>query len=397
MAEARLSDPIVSRLRQDFTRLRAGQSVAEALAGLRREPPSGRIIYFYVVDEADRLLGVVPTRRLLLADPVEPVDAVMVRQVVALPSSATVLDACEFFIQHRFLALPVVDGDGRLLGVVDVDLYTDALVRLERGTPVGRLVAPLARFFRIEAAGGVVLLACSVLALVLANSPWAGAVEAFWHQKAGFRFGDHRLEMSLLHWINDGLMTLFFFVVGLETKREIVSGELADPRKALLPVVAAGGGMAVPAALFVLWLRGGPGTHGWAVPTATDIAFVVGILTLLGPRVPHGLKVMLLTLAIADDLGAVLVIALAYSGEIALPWLGAVAGLLLLVWLMRVLGFRGFASYWVAGAAVWLAFVASGLHPTLAGVVLGLMTPARGLRRRLPVDMVADRLAGLEG
>ncbi len=400
MTDARLGDPVTSWMHQDFTRLLSGQTAGQALDWLRRHPPPGRVIYFYVVDAGGRLRGVVPTRRLLLSDPSTPLDDIMVANMIVVPSSATVLDACEFFIQHRLLALPVVDEERRILGVVDVDLYTDALAQMEQGTPVGRLVAPLARFFRIEAAGGLVLLACAAAALTLANSPLAGTLEAFWAQHAGLTLGRFTLEKSLLHWINDGLMTLFFFVVGLEIKRELVSGELRDPRKAVLPVVAALGGMAVPAALYALWLWGRPGARGWAIPTATDIAFVVGILTVLGPRVPHALKVLLLTLAIADDIGAVLVIAVFYTGDLSFPALALAAVGLALVVLMRQLGVRGLLWYWVAGTAVWLAFVTSGIHPTVAGVVLGLLTPARGLRRRMPIDVVGDlsgRLIGLEG
>src|SRR5262249_25779265 len=153
-------------------------------------------------------------------------------------------------------------------------------------------------------AGGVVLLACTLVALFLANFPHlAAAYEALRTAEVGFRFGHWQLFEPLLFWIDDGLMVLFFFVVGLEVKREIVAGELSDPRKALLPVVAAVGGMVVPALLYLLVLWDRPGTHGWGVPMATDIAFVVGFLTLFGPRVPKGLKILLLTLAIADDIG----------------------------------------------------------------------------------------------
>jgi NhaA family Na+:H+ antiporter len=401
MTPTRLSDPVTARMHQDFTQLRAGLTVGEALDWLRLYPPPGRVIYFYVVDDAGRLLGVVPTRRLLLSDPATPLTEVMVKKMVVVPSWATVLDACEFFIQYRLLAFPVVDEGGRVLGVIDVDLYTDALAERESGTPVGRLVAPLARFFRIEASGGVVLLLATAAALILANWPAvSGTVADFWEKVIGIEVGDFSLHKSLLHWINDGLMTLFFFLVGLEIKRELTAGELADPRKALLPVVAALGGMLVPAGVYLLCLWGGAGRRGWAVPMATDIAFVVGVLTLLGPRVPHGLKVLLLSLAIADDVGSVLVIAGGFSHHLSLSMLAVAAGLLGLVVLMRWLGFRGMLPYAVVGVAVWLAFVSSGLHPTLAGVMLGLLTPSRGLERRLPIDVVGDlygRLLGQQG
>jgi NhaA family Na+:H+ antiporter len=394
----RLAAPVTGRMYQGLTRLRAGQTVGEALDWLRRNPPPGRVIYFYVVDSEGRLLGVVPTRRLLLSPPEAPLTDIMVKKVVTVPAEATVLDACEFFVQHRLLAFPVVDEQHRILGVVDVDLYTEELSRLDRATPVGRLVAPLARFFRVEASGGVVLLAFTAAALVLANSPLSAAFASFWQAPVGVRLGGFALEKPLLLWVNDGLMTLFFFVVGLEIKRELVAGELADPRKALLPVVAALGGMVVPAAVYALCVRGGPGRHGWGVPMATDIAFVVGLLTLFGPRVPNGLKVLLLTLAIADDIGAILVIAVAYSTDISFWALAAAGGGLGLVLVLRWLGARSVAVYAVLGAGVWLAFLKSGVHPTVAGVLLGLLTPARaGLRRRVLLDVVSDLYARLRG
>jgi NhaA family Na+:H+ antiporter len=244
--------------------------------------------------------------------------------------------------------------------------------------PVQRLLQPLARFLEIESASGVVLLVCTLVALGLANSPWADAFGDFWHlTHVRVGIGHWELNESLLHWVNDGLMTIFFFVVGLEIKREIVAGELRDPRKAALPIAAALGGMIAPAAIY-LALRGGqPGHQGWGIPMATDIAFVVGFLALLGPRVPLGLKILLLSLAIADDIGAVLVIAVFYSTKLSLAALGiAAAGLVLTTFLNRM-GVRSVAVYVAAGAAVWLAFFKSGVHPTVAGVLLGLLTPVR--------------------
>ncbi len=385
-------------MHQEFTQLRAELTVGEALDWLRRHPPPGRVIYFYVVDDEGRLQGVVPTRRLLLSQPQARLRDIMVSKLVVVPADATVLDVCEFFIQYRLLAFPVVDDQGRILGVVDVDLYTEALSQLDRATPVGRLVAPLARFFRVEASGGVVLLLFTALALVLANSPLAAGFEGFWEMPVGLTIGGLGLDKSLRHWINDGLMVLFFFLVGLEIKRELVSGELAESRKALLPVVAALGGMVVPAGLYLLLMGARPGRHGWGVPMATDIAFVVGILTLLGPRVPQGLKVLLLTLAIADDIGAVLVIAVAYSADLSLLALGLAGGGLALVLVLPWLGVRGLPAYIVLGAGIWLAFLKSGVHPTVAGVLLGLLTPASpGLRRRVLLDVVSDLYTRLRG
>jgi NhaA family Na+:H+ antiporter len=393
-----LNDPVTQQMHQDFTRLRAGQTVGEALGWLRRNPPTGRIIYFYVVDEDGRLQGVVPTRRLVLSAPEALLSDIMVGKVIAVSSAATVLEACELFIQNRLLAFPVVDEEHRILGVVDIELYTDVLQHLDRATPAGRLVAPLVSFFRIESSGGLVLLAFTAVALVVANSPFAESFRSFWEQSLGIKAGDFELKKSLLHWINHGLMTLFFLVVGLEIKHEVVSGELADPRKALLPVVAAVGGMIVPAALYALCLWGRPGSHGWGVPMATDIAFVVGFLTLLGPRVPQGLKILLLTLAIADDIGAVLVIAVAYSTEISFTALAcAAAGLGLIVVLLRF-GVRSLPIYAALAAAIWLAFLKSGVHPTLAGIALGLLTPARHLPGRpVLLDVVSDMYARLRG
>jgi NhaA family Na+:H+ antiporter len=252
----------------------------------------------------------------------------------------------------------------------------------------------LARFLHAESSGGLVLLACTVVALVLANSPLEATYESVRQTTAGISVGNFSLTEPLLLWINDGLMALFFLVVGLEIKREIVSGELSDPRKALLPVVAAVGGMVVPAAFYAVGIWGGPGAHGWGVPMATDIAFVVGFLTLLGPRVPSGLKVLLLTLAIADDIGAVLVIALVYSGGIHLmPLVLAACGLGLIA-LLLWLGVRSLAVYAVLAAAVWLGFFESHVHPTVAGVLLGLLAPARpGTGRPAPVSLSpAERL-----
>jgi Na+:H+ antiporter, NhaA family len=388
-------------MREDFTPLRVGQTVNEALEWLRLHPPRGRVIYFYVVDEDGVLRGVVPARELILSSPGTTLSDIMVLKTIALPAAATVLEACEFFIQHRLLAFPVVDAENRLLGVVDVDLYTEELSQLDRATVAGRLVAPIVQFLRIESSGGLVLLLFTVAALVLANGTLWTAFQSFLQTPFGVTLGHFALVKPLLLWINDGLMTLFFFVVGLEIKRELVCGELADRRKALLPVVAAAGGMVVPAVVYCLWLRGRPGWRGWGVPMATDIAFVVGFLTLLGARVPNGLKVLLLVLAIADDIGAVLVIAVAYStGIVLFPLALAGVGLGLLLF-AQWLGVRSVPVYAVLGAGIWLGFLKSGVHPTVAGVLLGLFTPARRMvGRGILLDVVGDlyaRLRGIQG
>ncbi|HEX5138513.1 MAG TPA: Na+/H+ antiporter NhaA [Planctomycetota bacterium] len=243
--------------------------------------------------------------------------------------------------------------------------------------PVDRLLGPLQRFLHIEAASGVLLLVATVAALVAANSPWADGFLGFFETKAGIRFGGFVLEHSLRHWINDALMAIFFFVIGLEVKREVVLGELSDLRAAALPLAAAVGGMVAPAAIYLALQAGGPGASGWGVPMATDIAFVVGCMAVLGRRVPNGLRVMLLSLAIADDIGAILVIAIGYTASIDWIALGlGVVGIGAIVALQR-LGVRRVSVYAVVGMLVWFAFHASGVHATIAGVILGWLTPIR--------------------
>lgn len=237
-------------------------------------------------------------------------------------------------------------------------------------------VQPLICFLQVESAAGVVLLLCTVLALSVANSPWAGQWQALWQTHFVIGIGPYQLDESLLHWINDGLMTIFFFVVGLEIKREVVDGELSDLRKAALPVVAALGGMIAPALIYFAQRFGREGARGWGIPMATDIAFVVGVLTLFGRRVPLGLKILLLSLAIADDIGAILVIALFYTADLKLMMLALGVSGFALIWLLTRLGVRWHAVYVIIGAGIWLAFFVSGVHPTVAGVVLGLMCPA---------------------
>ncbi len=243
--------------------------------------------------------------------------------------------------------------------------------------PIDRIIEPLTRFLHIEAAGGVVLLGTTAIALILANSALGESYLAIWKTPVEFSIGTFELSYSLKHWINDGLMAVFFFVVGLEVKREIVLGELADVRKAALPIAAAIGGMLVPAALYLLLQAGEPAQRGWGIPMATDIAFVVGCMAVLGSRLPAGLRVLLLSLAIADDIGAILVIAVAYTDSISL---GALAlgclGIVVVVVLAR-LGVRRIPVYVLVGSGVWLAFHESGIHATIAGVALGLLTPAR--------------------
>jgi len=259
--------------------------------------------------------------------------------------------------------------------------------------PIDRLVGPFARFLHVEAASGIVLLLFTAAALALANSPLADSFLGIWKTPLGFELGDFQVRHSLKHWINDGLMAVFFFVIGLEVKREIVLGELRDARRAALPIAAAIGGMVAPAAIYLSLQAGQPAEAGWGIPMATDIAFVVGCMAVLGSRIPHGLRVLLLSLAIADDIGAILVIAIGYTETIhwgALAW--GVAGIAGVSGLAR-LGVRSFAIYTALGAGIWFAFHESGIHATIAGVAIGLMTPARSYLSETLFGQIIDRAA----
>ena len=236
---------------------------------------------------------------------------------------------------------------------------------------------PLERFLRIEAASGILLLVAAAVALVWANSPWAESYVHLWHTPFGIRIGGFTFERSLEWVVNDGLRVIFFFVVGMEIRREIHHGELSEWRRAALPAAAAVGGMLAPAALYLAF-AGGPGTRsGWGVPMATDIAFAVGILTLLGKRVPAALRVLLLALAVIDDLGAIVVIALFYSSGVALSGLLVAALGFGGMFVMQRLGVRAKLAYVVPAIVAWAGIDAAGIHPTIAGVILGLVTPVR--------------------
>ena len=244
-----------------------------------------------------------------------------------------------------------------------------------------RFVQPVLSFMRMEAAGGIVMLAAAVLAVVWANSAWGDAYFAFFGATIEIGFGGfhfhHLSELTVQAWINDAAMVIFFFVVGLEIKRELVVGELRDPRAAALPAIAALGGMVVPALLFTLFNAGGDASGGWGIPMATDIAFAVGVVSMIGTRVPIGAKLFLLALAIVDDLGAILVIAIFYTDELAFAWLAASAVGLVVVWAMQRAGIRSVLAYVAVGAFVWLSLLESGVHATIAGVALALLTPVR--------------------
>lgn len=246
--------------------------------------------------------------------------------------------------------------------------------------------AALREFLRTEASGGVVLLLATIAALVWANM-WSDSYDAFWHRE----FGSGTYRLSLESWATDGLMTVFFFVVGLEIKRELVTGELRDKKKAVLPIVAAAGGMVGPALVY-LALADPSARRGWGIPTATDIAFTVGVLSIIGSRVPDGLKAFLLALAIADDVGGIVVIAVFYAKGLSFEWLALGAVAFGLVVGLRRLGLRHSLPFLPLGVLAWVAFFRSGVHPTIAGVVLGLLTPALPIRGRPVLEDLQRRL-----
>jgi len=244
-----------------------------------------------------------------------------------------------------------------------------------QATLADRLAAPFQRFLAIEAASSILLLLATLAALAWANSAWGASYAHLWHTKLGVTLADAKMALSLEHWVNDGLMALFFFLVGMEIKHELAHGELSSRDRAMLPVFGALGGMVVPAGIYASLHAGGAAASGWGVPMATDIAFAVAALAIFGSRVPSGLKVFLLALAIVDDLGAVTVIAVFYTHELSLPALGAAAGGLALAFAMRQAGVRAYGPYWIVGIGVWLATLQSGVHATVAGVLLGFLTP----------------------
>ncbi len=248
-----------------------------------------------------------------------------------------------------------------------------------RSRPIDIISLPFEKFSHQAASGGIVLLLFTVIALVWANSPWKGLYHELWHMHFALRLGEWSLDSTLHHWINDGLMAIFFFVVGLEIKREVLAGELSTPRKALLPIAAAIGGMLIPASLYVALNFGTPEFGGWGIPMATDIAFALGILALLGKGAPLSLKVFLTALAIVDDLGAVLVIAVFYASDLNILALTLGFAVLGLMFLINWLGIRSPLLYFSFGAVLWLCFLKSGVHATIAGVLAALAIPVRTL------------------
>lgn len=246
-------------------------------------------------------------------------------------------------------------------------------------------ISPLRDFLRSEAAGGALLVVATLIALLWANSPWDASYSSLWNTDFSLSLGQHRFSMDLGHWINDALMTIFFFVVGLEIKRETTHGHLAGREKIALPMLAALGGMAIPAAIYLL-VAGGEAANGWGVPMATDIALAVGLLSTIGNRVPRSLRAFLLGLAVVDDIAAIVVIALFYSDGVSAIWLGYALVSLLVVVVLQKLDVQFVGLYLTCGVFLWFAFHEAGIHATIAGVIMGLLTPNTPKRNIVHVD-----------
>ncbi len=259
------------------------------------------------------------------------------------------------------------------------------------------LLRPLYAFFSAESACGILLAVCTVVALVWANSPWQQSYHDLWHAKVGMSAGGFSYSMSLEHWVNDGLMAVFFLMVGLEIKRELLLGELASVRRAALPVAAAIGGMVAPALIYVALNARGPGHAGWGVPMATDIAFALGALALVGRSVPVSAKIFLLAIAIVDDLGAVLVIAFFYTEQVSTIALGVAGAFLAGLVLLNVLRVHRPLPFVLLGLGLWAAMLASGIHATIAGVLLAFAIPATRQIEEAPyLDFARDMLKEFE-
>ncbi|MEL5849319.1 MAG: Na+/H+ antiporter NhaA [Candidatus Igneacidithiobacillus chanchocoensis] len=242
----------------------------------------------------------------------------------------------------------------------------------------GRFLTPLEQFFRRATTGGIVLIGVTLVTLLLSNSALQASYQHFWHQHLSLQLGQWRLDHDLQEWVNDALMAVFFFVIGLELKRELLVGELARISDAILPIVAALGGMLVPALLFTALNAGTVGAPGWGIPMATDIAFAIGILVLLAWRVPRNLLIFLTALAIADDLGAVLVIAIFYTAHIAWWALASAGGIFALLLLLNQSGIRQPLPYLLLGILLWYFLLVSGIHASIAGILVAMTLPARG-------------------
>ena len=279
-----------------------------------------------------------------------------------------------------FLAVYAIEVFTHLLFYVEVmsTVEPPAEVGKPHPRPIDKMIRPFKSFTEIEGSSGIILLIMTVIALVWANSPWSHSYEHFWHTPITLSIGPYELTNTLVHWIDDGLMGIFFFAVGLEIKREVLVGELASLKKSALPLMAAVGGMIVPALIYVA-INGTEGetARGWGIPMATDIAFALGILALLGKRVPASLVIFLAALAIADDIGAVLVIAIFYTSELSLVYLAIGIGAFLLAVGANISGARNPVTYGIIGAIAWLAFLKSGVHATIAGVMIAMAVPAK--------------------
>ena len=255
-----------------------------------------------------------------------------------------------------------------------------------------RAVDPIAEFLHDEAAGGIALLVATIAALLWANLGSPGGYASFWGRELTLGDGSLAITEDLRHWVNDGLMVIFFFVVGLEIKREFAVGQLRDRRAATLPVMAAVGGVALPTAIFLALTAGGEEATGWAIPAATDIAFAVGVLALFGSRVSPGLRLLLLTIAIVDDVIAITIIAVFYTHHVSIAWLAAAIAVLGGVVLLRRVGVTSIAVYVLVGVVAWVAMLESGVHATIAGVALGLLTPAGPVDGRPVLERLEHRL-----
>ena len=252
---------------------------------------------------------------------------------------------------------------------------------------------PVLRFVDREVAGGILLLVATAVALIWVNTGWDDSYNALWHTEIELAVGTwHLPHMSLGHFVNDGFMALFFFVVGLEIKRELVTGDLRSVRAAALPVIGAMGGMVVPALFYVMLNTSGEASRGWGIPMATDIAFAIGIVALLGSRVSPKIKLFLLTLAIVDDIGAIAVIAIFYSSDLSTGWLITASVGLIAVWILQRVRVWAIPVYAVLGIFIWYATLESGVHATIAGVALGLLTPARPLLNQRDAQQIVDAL-----
>lgn len=245
-------------------------------------------------------------------------------------------------------------------------------------------------FFASEKAGGLILVFCTLLSIGIANSPWGTGWLHFWHSDLDLSFSAVRLDYSIEHWVNDGLMAIFFLLVGLEIEREIYIGELADFRNALLPIMAALGGMLIPAALHFCFNSGRPEQVGFGIPMATDIAFALGVLSLLGNRIPASVKIFLTALAIIDDLGAILVIAIFYTKSLALVWLAVAAGILLLLIIFNKMKINNLLFYILPGIVLWYCMLRSGIHATLSGVMLAFVIPFRRIEAARQASASSD-------